>query len=174
MPLPGSGPMTLVMIAQQYGGSPPHSLSEYYRGGAYVTNVAGNLGVPTSGPISLSNFYGAGPTGGGGGGMPLAASNTGAAGDQYRNEPAPATLTVVGSGSVFASGGSGSYTCVWTHISGDSGIPTPAANVFTPSFSASVPKNTARTAVKRCTVSDGVNTPVSTDMSVRLEYTTNI
>jgi hypothetical protein len=30
------------------------------------------------------------------------------------------------------------------------------------------------TAVKRCTVSDGVNTPVSTDMNVRLEYNTDL
>lgn len=171
MPLPSSGPMTLTMIAQQYGGSPPHSLSEYYKGGAYVTNTAGNANVPTSGVIRLSNFYGQGNTGGGG--MPLAASNTGANGDRFQAEPAPATLSVTGSGSVFASGGTGSYTCTWSHISGDTGIPTPAANVFTPSFSAMVPKNTLMQAVKRCTVNDGVNS-VSTDMTVRLEYRTNL
>lgn len=171
--LPASGEMSLQMIAQFYGGSAPHSLNEYYRGGAYVTNVAGNLGIPTSGPISLSMFYGAGPTGGGGGGLPLAASNGGAVGNVSQNEPAPASRNVSASGSVFASGGTGSYTCTWAHLSGDAGIPTPGANVFSPSFTVSVPKNTARTAVKRCTVSDGVNS-VQTDMNVRLEYSTDL
>lgn len=170
--LPASGEMSLQMIAQFYGGSAPHSLNEYYRGGAYVTNVAGNLGIPTSGAISLSMFYGAGPTGGGGGGQPLAASNNGAAGNQFRNEPAPASLTVNASGFVFASGGTGTYTCTWAHLSGDAGIPTPGANVFSPGFSATVSKNTSRTAVKRCTVSDGVNS-VQSDMSVILEYSTD-
>lgn len=170
MALPSSGEMSLQMIAQFYGGGAPHSLSEYYRGGAYVPNTAVNNGIPTSGPISLQNFYGQGGSGGGS----LAASNSGAVGSQFRNEPAPASLTVSASGSVFASGGSGSYTCTWTHVSGSLAIPTPSANNFNPSYSASVAKNTAVTAVKRCTVSDGVSTPVTTDMNVRLVYSTDI
>lgn len=36
-----------------------YSLSEFYRGGAYVAGIAENLNIPTSGAISLSNFYGA-------------------------------------------------------------------------------------------------------------------
>lgn len=57
MALPGSGPMSLAQLQTEFGGSNPISLSEYYRGGAYVT--ANNSSVPTSGQMSLSQFYGA-------------------------------------------------------------------------------------------------------------------
>ncbi len=57
MALPSSGTITLAQIQTEFGGSSPTSLSEYYRGGAYVTS--NNTNVPTSGTISLSNFYGA-------------------------------------------------------------------------------------------------------------------
>jgi len=174
MPLPSSGPITLAMIRQFYGGTAPDSIFEYYKGGLYVPNTAGNATVPTSGPISLFNFYGQGGSGGGGGGPALVASNSGATGSRFINEPAPATTSVTASGTVFASGGSGSYTCTWAHLSGDASIPTPGSNVFSPSFTATVSKNTDKTAVKRCTVSDGVNTPVTTDMTVTLGYYTNL
>lgn len=56
MALPSSGAITLAMIQAEFGGANPISLSEYYKGGAYVTasDVAPN--VPTSGIISLANF----------------------------------------------------------------------------------------------------------------------
>ena len=59
MALPSSGPISLSMIQTEFGGANPISLSEYYKNGPYVlaTDYAPN--VPTSGPISLSNFYGA-------------------------------------------------------------------------------------------------------------------
>lgn len=166
MALPSTGPISSEMVRQQYGGPLPFRLRDYFRGGAYVPNTAANSGVPASGAISLLNFRG---QGGGSGGGPLGASNTGALGSVYAFEPAPATMTVTASGSVSAFGGSGSYTCTWSHLSGSTSIPTPGANDFSPSFSASVSKNSIRSATKRCTVSDGVNT-VNTDMSVSLEY----
>jgi|SRR6478736_10246567 len=58
MALPSSGTMTLAMIAGEFGGSTPHSLSEYYRGGGLVPNIPANSGIPTSGSISFSHFYG--------------------------------------------------------------------------------------------------------------------
>ena len=57
MPLPSSGTITLTQIQTEFGGSAPTNLTEYYRGGAYVTS--NNTNVPTSGAISLTNFYGA-------------------------------------------------------------------------------------------------------------------
>lgn len=57
MALPSSGAISLANIQTEFGGSNPISLSEYYRGGAYVT--ANNTGVPTSGAIQLDDFYGA-------------------------------------------------------------------------------------------------------------------
>lgn len=57
MALPSSGPLSLNDIQTEFGGANPISLSEYYRGGAYTTS--NNTGVPTSGAISIGNFYGA-------------------------------------------------------------------------------------------------------------------
>lgn len=65
MALPASGAISLANIAAQFGGATPHSLSEYYRGGAYV--IAGTTGtpdgvrtlIPSSGAISLNDFHGA-------------------------------------------------------------------------------------------------------------------
>jgi hypothetical protein len=56
MALQSSGIITLSDIQDELGGVNPISLSEYYRGGAYTTT--NNTSVPTSGSISLSNFYG--------------------------------------------------------------------------------------------------------------------
>ena len=58
MVLQSSGTITLAQIQTEFGGSNPINLSEYYRGGANVPDTAANSGIPTSGTISLSNFYG--------------------------------------------------------------------------------------------------------------------
>ena len=59
MAIQSSGAITLLNVQNEFGGSTPISLSEYYRTpyGAYVTS--NNTSVPTTGAISLSNFYGA-------------------------------------------------------------------------------------------------------------------
>ncbi len=49
MALQSSGVISLSDIAGEFGGSTPHSLSEYYGAAA---------GVPASGQIALSDFYG--------------------------------------------------------------------------------------------------------------------
>lgn len=60
MPLPSSGPLSINDIAGEFGGSTPHSMSEYYAGGGLVpANTSGTFGqVPSSGQISIQNFYG--------------------------------------------------------------------------------------------------------------------
>lgn len=58
MTLPASGSIALSQIATEFGGSAPHALTEYYRGGANVQNRPPNLGIPTSGAIDLTDFYG--------------------------------------------------------------------------------------------------------------------
>jgi hypothetical protein len=59
MALPSSGPITLAQIQAEFGGPAPNSLANYYKGGPYVkaTDYAPN--VPTSGAISLGDFYSA-------------------------------------------------------------------------------------------------------------------
>jgi len=58
--LPTSGTLTLADIQTEFGGSNPIGLSEYYAGGSYVpAGTSGTNGaVPSSGTISISNFYG--------------------------------------------------------------------------------------------------------------------
>lgn len=55
MAITGSGAVSFSNLQTEFGGSNPISLSEYYRGGSYTTS--NNTGVPTSGAISMSQFY---------------------------------------------------------------------------------------------------------------------
>ena len=59
MALPSSGKMTLDMIRDEFGGSNPLKISQYYRGGGRVPNASANNKIPTSGKIDFSDFYGA-------------------------------------------------------------------------------------------------------------------
>jgi hypothetical protein len=58
MTLPLSGALSLNDIQGEFGGSNPININEYYRGGAYVPDTAANSGIPTSGTISIGDFYG--------------------------------------------------------------------------------------------------------------------
>lgn len=61
MTIQSSGAISLADIAGEFGGSTPHSLNEYYKGGALVDAAATNDpgGIPTSGTIDFNDFYGA-------------------------------------------------------------------------------------------------------------------
>lgn len=56
MALQGSGPIWLSQIQAEFGG-PNYWMTSYYRGGGYVTNGAGNQGIPTGGTIWFSQFF---------------------------------------------------------------------------------------------------------------------
>ena len=62
MSLQTSGRIKLSEIASEFGGSGPHKLSEYYRGGSNVKDAGlnTNAGIPTSGTIKIKNFYNSG------------------------------------------------------------------------------------------------------------------
>ena len=58
MAIPGPGvAISMDTLNTEFGGG--YSLSSYYRGGSFVPNTPQNLAIPTSGAISLGNFYGA-------------------------------------------------------------------------------------------------------------------
>lgn len=57
MTLPASGVITINNLRTEYA-STSGSLAAYYRGGSIVSANMASTGVPTSGAISLSNFYG--------------------------------------------------------------------------------------------------------------------
>jgi len=59
MALPSSGVLTLDDIQTEFGGTNPIDLSDYYRGGGLVPDSGPNAAIPTSGAISVSDFYGA-------------------------------------------------------------------------------------------------------------------
>ena len=56
MPLPSSGPISLQAMQNEFGGSHPISMSEYYRGGSHV--YGNNAGIPTSGLVRMGHFHG--------------------------------------------------------------------------------------------------------------------
>ena len=58
MTLPASGTISINSLVGEYGGSAPHSMNEYYRGGSLVPNHSNTSGIPTSGTIQLDDFYG--------------------------------------------------------------------------------------------------------------------
>lgn len=62
MSLQTSGRIKLSEIASEFGGSGPHRLSEYYRGGSNVKDAGlnTNAGIPTSSTIKIKNFYNSG------------------------------------------------------------------------------------------------------------------
>ena len=59
MPLQTSGAISLSQVASEFNDSQPHSLSEFYAGGSAGVTSGGAPNVPSSGEISLDDFYGA-------------------------------------------------------------------------------------------------------------------
>ncbi len=57
MAVTSSGEISKQDIVDEFGGTAPHAMSEYYRNGGEVGG--GNTNVPTSGEIKMSDFYGA-------------------------------------------------------------------------------------------------------------------
>lgn len=93
-------------IVGEFGGSTPHSLSEYYRGGVNVPS--GVTDVPASGEIKFSDFYGTSNAldvayyvvgaGGGGGAAGLISTNGSAGGSTSISGSGFTTVTAAGGG----------------------------------------------------------------------------
>lgn len=168
MALPSSGTISLTMIAAEFGVALPRSITQFYRGGGIVPNTPANAGVPTSGAISLTNFYGATAY------TPVSANYSGTPdGNTFQAEPAPANAFVTsGLVTINASGGNASYTYAWTHLSGNAVVAVTNPSAGSTTFTATVAKNAARSAVKRCTVSDGTSS-ATVDVPTTLSYTTD-
>lgn len=62
MSLPTSGRIKMSEIASEFGGSAPHKLSEYLRGGSNVKDASLNntAGIATSGKQKITDYYGSG------------------------------------------------------------------------------------------------------------------
>ena len=57
MACPASGKITIQDLVNEFGGTAPHQITEYYRNGSLVPG--NNTNVPESGQISLTQFYSA-------------------------------------------------------------------------------------------------------------------
>ena len=58
MALQVSGAISFLDIRNEFGGTNPVNISNYYRGGALVPDIDANSNIPSSGTITLNNFYG--------------------------------------------------------------------------------------------------------------------
>lgn len=162
MTLPSSGPLSLGDIKGEFGGPASPSLGDYYAGGAYVpAGTTGTYGaVPSSGPISIRDFYGTSNTP-----PPLSASIS----------PNPTYGSRTGAGSVTAgpatvapSGGVAPYSYSWSRVSGDAfTINSPTAYATT--FTAAVPAGVLRFGIYQCVVTDSLGATVAPNTTVELE-----
>lgn len=120
MAIPSTGSISLQTIADEFGGTTPHSLDEYYRGGANVPGVgAGTDGIPTTGAINFDQFRGTSKTatvtyeliGGGGAG----GHGVGDKGEELRGTYGDAgessSISASGITTITAAGGAGGENC---------------------------------------------------------------
>jgi hypothetical protein len=59
MAMQTSGPISIQDLKIFFGAGATRGMSDFYRGGTFVPDIAANSGIPTSGEIALSDFYGA-------------------------------------------------------------------------------------------------------------------
>ena len=161
MTLPTSGPLSLNDIKGEFGGPAAPSLSDYYAGGSYVpAGTSGTNGpVPSSGAISISNFYGTSAS------VPLSISISPSSLYNSRSGGGPLTSSpATGTGS----GGTGPYTYAWTYVSGSSyTINSPASATTT--FTTNLIAGQFKSGVYRCTVTDSLSATASATITVEME-----
>jgi len=145
MALPGSGPISWEMIRAEFGGGYPIYMDQYYRGRGLVPDVPANYGVPTSGAIYASQFYGAVKA------TPFQASLSPS---WLSGQWAQSTNGTVSRGySVNCSGGTGNYSVVSRTVTGSA---THSGSGLSGTVSATG-RNTSRSGTFTVVVSDGVN-----------------
>lgn len=107
----------------------------------------------------------------GGGGGPLAVVLSASFAINYRQVPSGPSVVTLTTSAVTAtpSGGTGSYTYSWAQVAGLSGITATAPTAASTAFSATLTKNSEKSGLWRCTVSDGVHTATA-DVSVDFAY----
>lgn len=166
MPVP-TGAVTFISIQAEFGGANPISMSEYYRGGAFVpsnqvtSSVDGNP-ISTSGTIRVGTFRAltktvvsslslTGPT-----------TVSGANGTfNYGDTVSVTTETAIMS----ASGGVFPYTYQWTYVSGETAVVSNPTGSST-QFSRGQVVESFLQGVYRCTVTDAASNTVSVNVNV--------
>lgn len=159
---------TLVQVCNEFLAPTNTPLSQFVRGGPWVPNTAANAAVPTGLPIHLSQLAGAVRY------VNVGASKSGDANGSFNYTPPPTGPTTVSiatnSVTITGSGGNGGYSYSWSHISGDA-FSHSASSATTTFTHGAVGRNQTKSAVYRCTVSDGVTSAfVDVNVSVTFNY----
>jgi len=142
LPANDTTPLSLSGIQTEFGGANPIGLSEYYAGGAYVpTGTTGTYGaVPTTGAISIRNFYGTSQ-------FAVLGGSTFVSGTNSRSGAGNVTTTTSSATGGTVVGGSTPYTYLWEYVSGDVATANTATSVST-TFTRTVAVGTGQTIVK--------------------------
>jgi len=102
MTLPSSGSISLNDVRAEFGSPSSNvSMSQFYRGGSFVIAVTKNNNIPTSGQISMSNFYG---------GRSKGAYAQFTAGTASTGGKAPQTYVGIDNANIHSTGNIGSFT----------------------------------------------------------------
>lgn len=113
--------------------------------------------------------------GGGGGSLSITISRDFLQKADIDPEPAPSFKTLqTATVTVTAVGGTGPYTYAWSRVSGDSAILCTQPNLASTEFSATVAKNSDRTATWRCTVTDAAMAVRTVDIDILITYSNNL
>lgn len=153
MTLPTSGTLTLGMIQTEFSAPGGTGLTDFYRGGTYVPNSSANANVPTSGTISILDFYGASKASPS---LTVTASPTSASGSaEVITIPLDGVIVTTNSVTVTASGGTGTgYTYSWSRISGSVLIGVSSSTANTVTWSADMSAYGTISGIWSCTVTD--------------------
>lgn len=167
MPLPTSGPLSLNDIKGEFGGPTSPSLGDYYAGGIYVpAGTTGTNGpVPSSGPISIRNFYGTSNI------PPLTVSIRSTLSRTAFGSGSSGLVVTNNSPNTTVAGGVPPYTYFWTMIAGFGDMAISSATAQNPTWSAVVDETAPLTEEWIVTVTDSASTIAESNiMTITLTY----
>ena len=161
MALPASGAISLASIQNEFGGTTPISIDEYYRGGANVGAVSSTVGIPASGAISFDDFHGKAAAAGGSGFSIVVTPGT-----IYKDGTGTITTASV---TAVPSGQTGSVTYAWTKVSGDTMTVTSPTSSST-TFSTAPGFGNTKSAIYKCTATDSASHVASDTVDVTIAF----
>lgn len=153
MVLPSSGALSLDDIKGEFGGPVSPSLGDYYAGGAYVPagTTGTNGAVPSSGTISISNFYGTTK-------FAVSGGTTSVSGSDSIFGPGSQTVTTSSASAGTVVGGAAPISYLWEYVSGDVDFSATTGVSSSTTFSAVITVGAGQTVTKnavwRCKVTD--------------------